>query len=163
MRKLIIAGVVAAGVATAAPAALAAHESNNRFDFKATAAAPGADGRGVSNYVAGASSPDDELWNSHVRVSGLAPNTRYTFWAENGNTVREPADTAVCSFVTDAAGRGGCQRTKHNEPALAIARIRLGDEQTFGTVVLEARRMPADADNKVDDGEIESSGGNRDK
>jgi hypothetical protein len=36
-----------------ASTALAAHESNNRFDFKPTAAAPGADGRGVRNYLAG--------------------------------------------------------------------------------------------------------------
>ena len=151
-----------------ASTALAAHESNNRFNFKPTAAAPGADGRGVSNYLAGASTEDNELWNSHVRVTGLAPGTRYTFWAENNNDTREPetapmGDKAVCSFVTDKAGRGGCQRQKHNEPALAIARIRLGGMETFGAAVLEARRLPADADRKVDDGEIESSGGQRDR
>jgi hypothetical protein len=163
MRNLIIVGLAAAGIAVAAPAALAAHESNNRFDFKPTATASGADGRGVSNYIAGASTEDDELWNSNVRVSGLAPATRYTFWAENANDTRDAMDTAVCSFVTDANGRGGCRRTKHNEPALAIARIRLGDETAFGSAVLEARRMPLDADGKVDDGEIESSGANRNK
>jgi hypothetical protein len=150
-----------------ATSALAAHESNNRFDFKPTAAAAGADGRGVSNYLAGASTDHSELWNSNVHVSGLAPNTLYTFWAENSNDTREPetapmGDKAVCSFVTDKAGRGGCRRQRHNEPALAIARIRLGDEQTFGVAVLEARRTPSDADTKVDDGEIESSGGQRD-
>ncbi|MEJ7893742.1 MAG: hypothetical protein WKF94_14005 [Solirubrobacteraceae bacterium] len=147
-----------------AAAALGAHESNNRFDFKPTAAASGADGSGVSNYIAGASTPDNELWNSSVRTSGLAPNTLYTFWAENNNDTFEPTiDKAVCSFTTDAGGRGGCQRQQHNEPALAIARIRLGGMETFGAAVLEARRMPADADNKVDDGDIESSGGQRDK
>ncbi len=151
-----------------APTALAAHESNNRFDFKPTTAAPGADGRGISNYLAGASTDDNELWNSHVRATGLAPNTRYTFWAENNNDTFQPAtvpmgDAAVCSFVTDNAGRGSCRRQKHNEPALAIARIRVGDMNTFGAVVLEARRLPVDADRKVDDGEIESSGGKRDR
>jgi len=158
--------VIASGVF--ATSALAAHESNNRFDFRPTALAPDADGRGLSNYLAGASTEDNELWNSNVRVSGLAPNTLYTFWAENNNDTREPetapmGDKAVCSFVTDKAGRGGCQRQKHNEPALAIARIRLGGMETFGAAVLEARRLPADADRKVDDGEIESSGGQRDR
>lgn len=143
--------------------ALAAHESNNRFDFRSTALAPDGDGKGVSNYIAGASTEDNELWNSTVRVSGLAPNTRYTFWAENGNDVRDAQDFAVCSFTTDPRGRGGCQRQRHNEPALAIARIRVGDMETFGPVALEARRMPMDADNKVDDGEIESSGGQRNR
>jgi len=151
-----------------ATTALAAHESNNRFNFKPSAAAPGADGRGVSNYLAGASTKDNELWNSHVRVTGLAPGTRYTFWAENNNDTFQPAtvpmgDKAVCSFVTDDAGRGSCRRQKHNEPALAIARIRLGDMDVFGTPVLEARRLPVDADRKVEDGEIESGGGNRDR
>ena len=130
-----------------ASTALAAHESNNHFNFKPTAAAPGADGRGVSNYLAGASTKDNELWNSHVRVTGLAPGTRYTFWAENNNDTFQGTvpmgDKAVCSFVTDDAGRGSCRRQKHNEPALAIARIRLGDMDVFGTPVLEARRLPA--------------------
>jgi len=72
-------------------------------------------------------------------------------------------DKAVCSFVTDDTGRGSCRNQKHNEPALAIARIRLGDMDVFGTPVLEARRLPADADRKVEDGEIESGGGNRDR
>lgn len=121
----------------------------------------------MSNYLAGASSDDAELWNSNVRVAGLQANTRYTFWAENAvegrqpETATPPGDKAVCSFVTDAAGRGGCTRQKHAEPALAVARIRLGGLETFGTTVLEARRMPADADAKLDDGEIESVGANR--
>ena len=86
---------------------LAAHESNSRFNFKPTDAAAGADGRGVSNYLAGASTEDNELWNSHVQVTGLM--------------------------------------------------------DVFGTPVLEARRLPVDADRKVEDGEIESGGGNRDR
>lgn len=158
--------VIASGVFAAS--ALGAHESNNRFDFKPTAAGAGSDGRGVSNYIAGASTDDNELWNSNVRVSGLKPSTLYTFWAENNNDTREPetapmGDKAVCSFVTDKAGRGGCRRQRHNEPALAIARIRRGDGQSFGPAVLEARRMPSDADKKVDDGEIESTGGTRNR
>ncbi|HEV2769848.1 MAG TPA: hypothetical protein VGV40_06650 [Solirubrobacteraceae bacterium] len=162
-RRPLVAAVSTAALAVPA-VALAAHESNNRFDLAPTGSAPSeADGRGVSNYVAGASSEQNELWNSHVRVSGLAPNTRYTLWAENANDARDPQDLAICSFTTDERGRGGCNRTKHNEPALAIARVRLGDESTFGAAVLEARRAPADADRKVDDGEIESVGGNRDR
>lgn len=167
-RLRLIAAISVLCLAAMTGTALAAHESNNRFDFQPRAAAPDGDGRGVSNYLAGASTEDNELWNSNVRVSGLAPNTLYTFWAENGNDTREPetapmGDKAVCSFTTDDRGRGGCQRTKHNEPALAIARIRVGDMNTFGPVALEARRTPMDADRKVDDGEIESVGGNRDK
>lgn len=162
-RLSLIASSCLAASGMFAASASAAHESNNRFDFAPTAAAPGADGRGVSNYIAGASSEEAEVWNSNVRVTGLAANTRYTFWAENNNDVRDAQDKAVCSFVTNAAGRGRCAEQKHSEPALAIARIRLGGEETFGTTVLEARRAPSDADRKVDDGEIESVGGNRSK
>lgn len=161
--KVLAATLAMASLLATAGVAFAAHESSNRFDFKPVAAAPTADGGGISNYIAGASTPENELWNSSVRSNGLTPSTTYTFWAENNNDTFEPAvDTAVCSFTTDANGNGGCVRTKHNEPALAIARIRLGDATTFGTTALEARRIPMDADNKVDDGEIESSGGNRD-
>ncbi len=62
-----------------------------------------------------------------------------------------------------ANGSGNCVRTQHDEPALAIARIRPGEESVFGVPVLEARGIPMDADRKVDDGEIESFGANRDK
>lgn len=161
--KLLASTLAMASLLATAGVAFAAHESRNRVDFKPVAAAPTADGGGVSNYIAGASTPENELWNTTVRASGLMPSTTYTFWANN-NDIFEPAvDTAVCSFTTDANGNGGCVRTKHNEPALAIARIRLGDAATFGPTALEARRIPMDADNKVDDGEIESSGGNRDR
>jgi len=162
--RLLAVSVAMAALLAFAGVAFAAHESSNRFDLSPTAAAPGADGNGVSNYLAGASTPDNELWNSTVRVAGLAPNTTYTFWAENNNDTFEPTmDFPVCSFTTDANGNGNCVRTRHNEPALAIARIRLGEESVFGVPVLEARRIPMDADRKVDDGEIESSGANRDK
>jgi hypothetical protein len=60
-----------------ASTALAAHESNNCFDFKPTAAAPGADGRGVSNYLAGAFTDDNELWNSHVAGVTLGARPRH--------------------------------------------------------------------------------------
>ena len=175
-RTLRTAVVVTAAAAFGIPAtaAFAAHESNNLFDLKPVGTvAPQGDGRGVSTYLAGASSEDNELWNSRVRVTGL-PAGVYTLWAENNNDTFEPTtpatlaagqmtDFAICTFTVKAKGTGTCKARKHNEPALARVRVRQGTADTFGAAVLEALRTPADADRKVDDGEIESRGGNRAK
>ena len=155
--------MVVAGAALSSVLALpglAAHTSNNRFDLRDLTGA-GADGKGVSNYIAGQDrSQGEEVWNSHVRVSGLAPGT-YTLWAENANDTFEPAvDTAICSFTVTENGNGGCHNNHHAEPALAFARIRTGDGTSaapvFGAKVLEASGAAGnDPDNKVQDGQIE--------
>lgn len=147
---MVVAGVAGSGVA------MAAHESTNLFDLAVVTAPAGADGSGFSNYISGRSS-ENEVWNSRVRVTGLLPNTLYTFYAEGGGT-----QTAICSFTTDADGDGSCRRNFHPEPGLAFARIRLGENNPTGAIALQASRNPADADHQVEDGEIESFGGNRD-
>ena len=154
-RGMVATAAVLALLLTATGGALAGHESNNRFDLAPTADGPaGADGDGVSNYVKGKSKRGQEVWNSAVDVTGLAPNTAYSFWAENANGVIDGQDTLVCAFTTDAVGAGDCSATFHPEPAFARATIRVGEP---GAVVLLASGS-TDEDNMVDDGEIERRG-----
>lgn len=125
----------------------AVHEANNKFDLAATAAAPGADGGGRVNYVAG-----NEGWRNAVQVSGLKANTSYTWIGIGGG-----ATTTICSFTTDASGSGAC--TSRVDPTLGRTEIR---ETATGTVVLAAVAS-TDDDKVVDDGEIERRGSNREK
>lgn len=130
-----------------ANAADAVHEANNKFDLAATAAAPGADGGGRVNYVAGT-----EGWRNEVRVTGLQANTSYTWIGIGGG-----ATTTICSFTTDSSGSGSC--TSRVDPTLGRTEIR---ESATGRVVLYATGS-TDADNVVEDGEIERRGSNREK
>lgn len=53
-RRVLTAGAITGGLLLgSANAAFAVHEANNKFDLAATAAAPGADGGGRVNYLAG--------------------------------------------------------------------------------------------------------------
>jgi hypothetical protein len=157
MRKPAGVALAAAAVAVLALPALAAHESNNRFDLAPTATAPGADGSGFSNWIKGQEqAAGQDVWHSRVSVSGLVPGTAYTFYAENATATIQ---TPVCALTTDARGDGSCSSRFHEEPALAAARIRLGSANPTGTVVLMASGAEVGApDNKVEDGEIERYG-----
>ena len=145
MRKLmVIAGAAIFLMGISAPAALAVHEANNQFDLAATAAAPGADGAGYSNFT-----PGNNGWNNYVAVEGLAPNTSYTWYGIAGN----PATASViCSFVTDATGSGDCRSDVNSR--LGRTEVRQTETQS---VVLQATDFQDD-DNKVEDGEIERRG-----
>lgn len=153
------AAIVLAGLASAAIAlpALAAHESNNRFDLAPTPAAPAADGAGFSNWIKGQEQAQgNDVWHSRVTVTGLQAGTDYTFYAENAPAT---VQTAVCVLTTSPQGDGTCDARFHTEPALAAARIRLGDTNPAGTIVLVATGTEVGSpDNKVEDGEIERYG-----
>ncbi len=147
-RRVLTAGAITGGLLLgSANAAFAVHEANNKFDLAATAAAPGADGGGRVNYVAG-----NEGWRNAVQVSGLKANTAYTWVGIGGG-----ATTAICSFTTDASGSGSC--TSRVDPTLGRTEIR---ESATGTVVLMATGS-TDDDKVVEDGEIERRGSNREK
>lgn len=149
IRTILATGAVTAGLLFGAVGtAQAAHEANNKFDLAATAAAPGADGGGRVNYVAG-----NEGWRNAVQVTGLTPNTSYTWVGIGMGTTM----TNICTFTTDASGAGSC--TSRVDPTLGRTEIR---ESATGTVVLRAAGS-TDADNTVEDGEIERRGSNRDK
>lgn len=144
MRKLaMVLGVVSLMVMVG-PSALAVHEANNQFDLAATAAAPGADGSGYSNFVGG-----NGGWNNYVRVEGLAPATAYTWYGIAGNP---PSASVICSFVTDAEGAGECRSDVNSR--LGRTEIRQTNTQT---VVLQATDFQDD-DKMVEDGEIERRG-----
>lgn len=149
MKKFVVIGVTAAGILGFAGSALAAHESANIFDLKATSAAAGADGAGYSIY-----NPDLDKWDSRVRVSGLDANSSYTFWAEGRlPDTGKYTKTAVCTLRTNGSGSGSCRAIAHDEPSLAYANIRKGTSP-MATIVLGANSS-TDDDNDVEDGEIE--------
>lgn len=129
---------------TVASSAYAVHEANNQFDLAATAAAPGADGAGHSNFISG-----DNGWNNFVRVDGLAPDTSYTWYGIAGSP---PSASVICSFVTDSEGAGECRSDVNSR----LGRTEIRQTQTQ-TVVLQASDFQDD-DNKVGDGEIERRG-----
>lgn len=140
MKRLVMAiaamGIMVLGAGTA----LAVHEANNQFDLAATTAAfPNADGSGYSNFIAG-----NNGWNNKVSVTGLAPSTSYSWYGG--------PSTLICSFVTDAAGSGGC--TSDVNSRLSTTDIR---ETSTNTVVLRAVDTQ-DEDQQVEDGEIERRG-----
>ena len=148
MKRLLtaLAAVLALGV-IAAPSALAVHEANNQFDLAATAAAPGADGSGSSIFASG-----NNGWNNDVKVSGLLPNTDYTWYGIGGGRTQ-----AICSFITDADGSGSCSDDRNS--FLGRTEVR---ETASQTVVLFAVGS-TDDDNQVEDGEIERRGTCRDE
>jgi hypothetical protein len=151
---IVLAGLVVTAIALPVRAA---HESNNRFDLAPTAAAPGADGAGFSNWIKGQDqAKGQDVWHSRVTVSGLQAGTDYTFYAENAPAT---VQTAVCTLTTSSRGTGSCDARFHEEPALAAARIRLGNANPAGVIVLAATGTEVgSADNKVEDGEIERYG-----
>ncbi|MDQ3646968.1 MAG: hypothetical protein M3345_08565 [Actinomycetota bacterium] len=127
--------------------ALAVHEANNRFDLAATGSIATADGSGYSNYVAGR-----EGFQNYVEVSGLAPNTQYSWYGI------APSGTAlICTLTTDATGSGSCSSDVDSK----LGRTEVRDTLT-GAVVLSASDR-RDADHIVSDGEIERFGACRDE
>lgn len=119
----------------AALPALALHESNNALTFAPVAGSPSPDasGRGVINYVKGASTDEpDTVWTSSLHFVGLAPDATYsvTLFSRDG---------AICTFTSDANGRGSCENTFVSLPRLGIAQLLLGGDA--GTPVLQATRQ----------------------
>jgi len=106
MRKYLIGVLAVAIFAVAAPAAFAVHEANNQFDLAVTATGPaGADGSGSSNFIKGGTQGGNgPVWKNRVEVSGLKPNTMYTWVGIAMGTA-----SSICSFTTDASGSGGCE------------------------------------------------------
>ncbi|MGI8887085.1 MAG: fibronectin type III domain-containing protein [Gaiellaceae bacterium] len=150
MRKYLIGVLAVAIFAVAAPAAFAVHEANNQFDLAVTATGPaGADGSGSSNFIKGGTQGGNgPVWKNRVEVSGLKPNTMYTWVGIAMGTA-----SSICSFTTDASGSGGCESGVNSR--LGSTEIREGG--VAGIPVLRAVSS-TDDDNKVEDGEIERRG-----
>jgi len=150
MRKYLIGVLAVAIFAVAAPAAFAVHEANNQFDLAVTATGPaGADGSGSSNFFKGGTQGGNgPVWKNRVEVSGLKPNTMYTWVGIAMGTA-----SSICSFTTDASGSGGCESGVNSR--LGSTEIREGG--VAGIPVLRAVSS-TDDDNKVEDGEIERRG-----
>ena len=150
MRKYLIGVLAVAIFAVAAPAAFAVHEANNQFDLAVTATGPaGADGSGSSNFIKGGTQGGNgPVWKNRVEVSGLKPNTMYTWVGIAMGTA-----SSICSFTTDASGSGGCESGVNSR--LGSTEIREGG--VAGIPLLRAVSS-TDDDNKVEDGEIERRG-----
>ena len=122
--------------------ASAVHEATNLFDMAATAAAPDADATGHSTYVAGT-----EGWRNAIRASGLAPETAYEWRGIGGGR-----DVVICTLVTGGDGSGSCASRENS----FLGRTELREASTGSVVALAVDRQ--DADQRVDDGEIERRG-----
>ena len=146
-RALVMVAAALAVVGVIAPPALAAHESDNRINL-ADVTGDGQNGRGYSNW-----NEKSDTWTSFIRVRGLTPGTIYTFYAE-GTVNNLPSQTPVCVLRINEEGRGFCGAQYHEEEALAFARIREGNGNPLGTVVLEAAGS-TDDDCRLENGEIE--------
>lgn len=138
---LVLAAGIGASLTIASPAH-AAHEANNKVDFAATAAAPGADGSAISNL-------SGDGWQNLIHVDGLGAATTYTWFGIGGGRTQP-----ICSLTTDARGDGMCRSTVNS----FLGRTEVRDDA--GTVVLSATGS-TDDDNVVEDGEIERRGGER--
>ncbi len=57
-------------------------------------------------------------FNGSARVSGLAPNSEYTFQVNGG-----PRPATICTFTTDANGTGGCSEQGLELPGFTTAEI----------------------------------------
>lgn len=132
IRRLLSVSVLSALVlAVFAGSALAAHDSNNKFDLAPGPAGPsGADGSGFSNY-----NSEADTWDSRVDVSGLDPGL-YTFYAEGPDPDNEDVTSKTPISVLEVMEGGGAQfvtASNHAEPALATVNIRAGNGDPTGT------------------------------
>jgi hypothetical protein len=133
-RSLLVLFVVVCLGSTAALPALASHESNNELTFAPVAGSPSPDasGAGVVNYVKGQSTEEpDTAWTSALHFAGLVPTTTYTVFVFGRG--------GICTFTTNAIGRGSCNSTFVSLPRFGIAQLRLGGDN--GTPVLQATRL----------------------
>lgn len=140
----LAAATLTAGTAmiVGAPTALAAHESNNRLTYTPVAgsASPDASGRGVINFVKGASGEEpDTKWTSSFRFSGLLGDTTYTVIVK-GRFAVATESSAICSFTTTTSGNGGCTARFTGLRRLAVSQLVTGDSAA-GVPVLQATRQ----------------------
>lgn len=151
-RLLVVVGTMAFMVAAFSGTALAAHDSNNKFDLAPGPAGPaGADGSGFSNYNSNA-----DTWDSRVDVSGLEPGL-YTFYAEGPDPDDETVTSKTGIGVLEVMDGGQSQfvtSSNHAEPALATVNIRAGNGVPNGDIVLTATASEDD-NMTVEDGELE--------
>ncbi|MDQ3380098.1 MAG: hypothetical protein M3546_07220 [Actinomycetota bacterium] len=127
MHRVIAVAAAFAALLVLAGAALAAHNGNNRAELVGVGAEADASGVAIVNYSEGQGD-----FNGNVTVSGLMPNTVYSFY------VVSPAGVTIAPFVctgtSDAAGVFTCSAQHRVLPGFATAQIRLGTAAT-GTVV----------------------------
>ncbi len=151
MRKYLIGVLAVAIFAVAAPVAFAVHEANNQFDLAVVAGTgqAGSDGSGSSIFIKGGTKGGNgPVWKNRVEVSVLKPSTMYTWVGIAMGTA-----SSICSFTTDASGSGSCESGVNSR--LGSTEVREGG--VAGVPVLRAVSS-TDADNQVEDGEIERRG-----
>ena len=134
-RSLLVLSVAVCLGSLAALPALASHEGNNALTFATVPGSPSPDasGAGIVNYVMGQSTSrtTDTAWTSAFRFAGLVPDTTYT--------VVVVGRGGICTFTTNAVGRGSCNGTFVSLPRFGVAQLRLGGDT--GTPVLQATRQ----------------------
>lgn len=94
--------------------ALAAHNGNNKAELSGTS---GATGTAVVNYSEGQSN-----FNGTVTVSGLAPNTAYSFFVSGAGAT---TGVLICSGTSDSSGTFTCNAQKLALPGFTTAEVRL--------------------------------------
>lgn len=167
-RLSTVAGVALLPLLATAPAAWAAHESNNHLDFDAVTTGSTADGSGTINYVKGASdgTEDGSVWQQALRFTGLEAGRGYSVVVKKGegvgNETPGTSDRTICTFTAAASGTGTCTGRFLELRALAVAQLQKSD----GTVVAQATRTGAPNPaggwfTTSAPGEITSSGGCR--
>jgi hypothetical protein len=97
-RSLIALAIAAVALLGIASPASAAHFGNNKAELTGTAPDSAITGTATVNYSEGRGT-----FNGTTRVSGLEPNTEYTFRVNGA-----PDGQKICTFTTDANGAGGC-------------------------------------------------------
>jgi len=145
LRLSAVAGLAAVPMLALAPAAFAAHESNNRLDFDAVGMSSTADGAGTINYVKGASdgTEDNSVWQQSLRFTGLQPGTTYRVvvakGAGTGAMVPGTDPRIICTFTATVSGTGTCTGRFLELRAMAVAQL----QNNLGEVVAQATRTGA--------------------
>ncbi len=162
LRLSAVAGLAAVPVLALAPAAFAAHESNNRLDFDAVGTSS-ADGAGTINYVKGASdgTEDGSVWQQSLRFTGLEPGSSYSVVVlkgeGDGDEVPGSGPRTICEFTATDSGTGSCTGRFLELRALAVAQL----QDDAGDVIAQASRTGAAGLTAEAPGEITSKGGCR--
>lgn len=142
-RKLYTLPMLALLTALAFPAFAHHRESNNSLSFVPVAGSPspGASGKGVVNFVLGASgeTADESKWKATFNFKGLEPGTEYTVAVRGGLGTDPMAFSGICNFMTNVSGIGVCQNQFSGLQRLDVVQLRVGDEN--GQPVLQATRQ----------------------
>lgn len=108
--------------------ALAAHNGNNKAELTG---AGGVTGSAVVNYSEGRST-----FNGNITVSGLAPNTAYSFFVNGAGST---PGRLICSGTSDSSGTFTCSAQKLTLPGFASAELRTSSGAVVASGVFARR------------------------